>query len=104
MAGGDEACLELGGERADRLLTRNRLTHAVGKALPAHRGTVHALSSRRRASPGLDVASVTYDYDGAFACGSDDDLVGADVGFVLRAEPPTISDLPTPRELTRVRG
>ena len=42
---------------------------------------VHALSIRGRASPSLDVASVTYDYDGAIACGSDDDLVAADVSF-----------------------
>ena len=62
------------GERSRYVLTRNPLTHAVGKVLPAHRGTVHAMSIRRRASPGLDVASVTYDYDGAFACGRDDDL------------------------------
>ena len=57
------------GERSRYVLTRNPLTHAVGKVLPAHRGTVHAMSIRRRASPGLDVASVTYDYDGALACG-----------------------------------
>ena len=77
------------GERSRYVLTRNPLTHAVGKVLPAHRGTVHALSIRRRASPGLDVASVTYDYDGALACGSDDDLVAADVIFTGPINPRT---------------
>jgi hypothetical protein len=75
------------GERSRYVLTRKPLTHAVGKVLPAHRGTVHAMSIRRRASPGLDVASVTYDY--AFAYGSDDDLVAADVIFTGPINPRT---------------
>ena len=32
------------GERSRHVLTRNPLTHAVGKVLPAHLGMVHALS------------------------------------------------------------
>ena len=35
------------GERSRYVLTRNPLTHAVGKVLPAHLGMAHALSVRR---------------------------------------------------------
>jgi len=35
------------GERSRHVLTRNTLTHAVAKVLPAHLGMVHALSISR---------------------------------------------------------
>ena len=77
-------------ERSRYVLTRNPLTHAVGKVLPAHLGDgPRPVGSQVGASPGLDVASVTYDYDGAIACGSDQALVTADVTFTGPINPQT---------------
>ena len=77
-------------ERSRYVLTRNPLTHAVGKVLQAHLGDgPRPVGSQVGASPGLDVASVTYDYDGAFACGSDHALVAADVIFTGPINPRT---------------